>query len=804
MPQSIPVLLLLLATAAQTAAAQARAFAQGRVVDAATGQPIAAAQVRVRPVYSVLTDIDGSFRLPGLPPGVHRVHVLRVGYAALDTALTIPGDTLLHLALSRRAEELGGITVIGRGEGAASRYAGASSIVQESRLRNTLPLSGSEVLRSVPGVHVQDEEGLGLRANIGIRGLDPDRSRTVLVLEDGLPVALGPYGEPELYYTPPIDRMSRVEVLKGSGSILFGPQTIGGVINYVTPEPPVLPSGRATLLAGSGRYRMGRVSYGGTWGGAGMMSSGFYRRADDIRGLLLRQTDVTTRLTFRPGPRDAVGVKLSIYDERSSSTYVGLTDSIFRADPDYVPAPDDRLRLRRYAAAATHERDLGAAGTLRTAVYVYQTTRDWQRQDYSYTPSGAGYMFLPSTGNRNRSFEVAGIEPRYRGRLGAAELEAGVRAHYERARDQHINGSTATSFSGEIRDDEIRDGVAFAAFAQTRLFLNDRLRLSPGLRLEYFQYDRRILRTRVRREISDPDGGVSTTRRPEDVDLRSGDDVVQLIPGLGLSWFGGPSWELFAGAHRGFSPPRIKDALLYDDETLPPGRQPGDPVSLQLDAERSWNLELGARLRPRPGIRLEATAFLLDFSNQIVEPSASAGSVAQAALANQGETRHRGFESVVAVDWGVLLGRSVRLETGFGWTAIDATFSADRFLVRAPGDTVNIRGNRLPYAPRHLLSGSVELGAEGRFALRLDALRVAAQFADNLETAAPGANGRTGLIPAHFVAGLSGWWRVPGTGLRAVGTLKNLFDRTYIASRRPEGIKPGLPRLLQLGLEAGF
>jgi outer membrane receptor for Fe3+-dicitrate len=41
-----------------------------------------------------------------------------------------------------------------------------------------------------------------------------------------------------MYYTPSIDRMSSVEIVKGSGSILFGPQTIGGVINYITPDPP--------------------------------------------------------------------------------------------------------------------------------------------------------------------------------------------------------------------------------------------------------------------------------------------------------------------------------------------------------------------------------------------------------------------------------------------------------------------------------------------------------------------------------------------------------------------------------------
>jgi Fe(3+) dicitrate transport protein len=203
-------------------------------------------------------------------------------------------------------------------------------------------------------------------------------------------------------------------------------------------------------------------------------------------------------------------------------------------------------------------------------------------------------------------------------------------------------------------------------------------------------------------------------------------------------------------------------------------------------------------------VRLETTAFYLAFTNQIIEPSTSAGTVAQAALANQGATRHRGVEASVLVDWGRVARLPIRVETGLGYTFVEADFSDDRFLERSPGDTVNIRGNRLPYAPRYLLSASLEVAWDDRLGLRLDGLRVGAQLADNFETRAPSPNGRNGLIPAYGLVNVAGWWTVPGWSLRVVGTVKNLFDDTYIASRRPEGIKPGLPRFIQLGLEVGL
>jgi Fe(3+) dicitrate transport protein len=608
-----------------------------------------------------------------------------------------------------------------------------------------------------------------------------------------------------MYYTPPIDRMARVEVVKGSGSLRFGPQTIGGVINFVTPDPPERPAGTLELHGGTGGFGLGQLRYGGRWGGTGLAVSMLRRQVADLRGLFLGQTDATGKFVVPLGPRDDAALKLSVYDERSNATYVGLTDSIFSVDPDYRPAPDDRLRIRRYAATVTHERRFGSGRTLRTAAYGYTTTRDWQRQDYGYTASGNGYVFRNSTGNRNRSFEVLGLEPRLTvSDVLGGELEAGVRAHVEQARDQHIDGQTATSPTGTIRDDETRMGWALAAFAQHRVQVSPRLGVTPGLRVERFAYERHLLRTRVRREVRDSTGAVvGITQLPEDVNLRSRGAIFEVIPGIGASWFASDRVTLFAGAHRGFAPPRVKDALVYDNAVYAPGETPGDLVTLQLDAERSWNVELGMRSQPWAGVRLDGTLFFLDFSNQIIEPSLSAGSVAQAQLANQGETRHRGVELTLGVDWGVVAGWGTSLRTEASYTYADARFANDRFMVDPVGDTVNVRGHRLPYAPAHRANLSVVL-ARRAFTVRLDGVRVSEQFADNFETRAPSANGRNGVIPAHAVWAAAGSLAIPGTAVRLEASVKNLFGATYVASRRPEGIKPGLPRHVQVGVEWVF
>ncbi|MGH8058964.1 MAG: TonB-dependent receptor plug domain-containing protein, partial [Candidatus Entotheonellia bacterium] len=101
---------------------------------------------------------------------------------------------------------------------------GSAEIIEQEILENSRVFSVNEALRKVPGLHIRDEEGFGLRPNIGIRGLNPTRSTKMTLLEDGVPLAYAPYSDNASYYHPPIDRFERIEVLKGVGLLLFGPQ----------------------------------------------------------------------------------------------------------------------------------------------------------------------------------------------------------------------------------------------------------------------------------------------------------------------------------------------------------------------------------------------------------------------------------------------------------------------------------------------------------------------------------------------------------------------------------------------------
>ncbi|MGM0563751.1 MAG: TonB-dependent receptor plug domain-containing protein, partial [Pseudomonadota bacterium] len=132
---------------------------------------------------------------------------------------------------------LDAVQVLGDNE-QARQLSGSAAVVEPRQMDIEGTTDINQVLKTVPGVYIREEEGEGLRPNIGIRSASPGRSSSITLMEDGVLVAPAPYSNPAAYYFPTTMRMQSVEVLKGAPLLRYGPQTTGGVINMVsTPIP---------------------------------------------------------------------------------------------------------------------------------------------------------------------------------------------------------------------------------------------------------------------------------------------------------------------------------------------------------------------------------------------------------------------------------------------------------------------------------------------------------------------------------------------------------------------------------------
>ncbi|HQT72273.1 MAG TPA: TonB-dependent receptor plug domain-containing protein, partial [Thiobacillus sp.] len=140
---------------------------------------------------------------------------------------------------------------------AAKKHPGARTVVTSQELTESGARTVEDALRTVPGVRVLDESGTGILPNIGVRGLNPLRSEQVLVLVDGMPISLAPYGQTGLSLFPlTINSIEAIDVARGGVAVHYGPNNVGGVINFVTKRIPRKPSftAKETLsVAGNGR-----------------------------------------------------------------------------------------------------------------------------------------------------------------------------------------------------------------------------------------------------------------------------------------------------------------------------------------------------------------------------------------------------------------------------------------------------------------------------------------------------------------------------------------------------------------------
>jgi Fe(3+) dicitrate transport protein len=374
---------------------------------------------------------------------------------------------------------------------------------------------------------------------------------------------------------------------------------------------------------------------------------------------------------------------------------------------------------------------------------------------------------------RLRDFDHFGIEPRLRASLPlfglSSEAEVGVRAHFEVQERLQKNGDTPSARDGRLVENNRRENQAFSAFVQDRLLLGE-VTLSAGVRLEAIDY------ARTNRLANDGAGASGET------------SLTQWVPGVGLTWAPSAALNLFGGVHRGFAPPRTEDVIS----------QAGGVV--ELDAEKSWNYELGVRALPLRGLRLDATVFLNDYENQIVAASLAGG--VGATLTNGGETLHEGLEVGVRLDSATLTGsrHNVFVRGAFTWLPV-ARFEGTRFSSVAGQGSVSVGGNRLPYAPESLATLALGYTHPRGLTAQVEAVHVGGQFADDLNSLAATADGQRGLIPAYTICNLALSYDLRRVTLYA--TAKNLFDELYLVDRS-RGMIPGPPRLVQVGLATRF
>jgi len=743
-------------------------------------------------------------------------------FAEEPTDVPTPVETVTAKDIEEQPLKAPLTEIIGTGEHALDHIPGSGRVITKESLERNRRFSVNEALREVPGVHVRDEEGFGIRPNIGIRGLDPTRSRKVHIMEDGVPIMMMPYADPSSYYFPPIFRFDRIEVLKGSGQLLYGPQTIGGVLNFITRMPSAKPEGNFQISGGNLGYLNTHFDYGGTWGKSGYMVDYTHYQGDTPRftNVGAKVDDLTFKTVQELSDRTQIMAKFNVYRENSGIGYQGLTESEWgspRGQDRQTLFLNDHFDFNRYGAHVAINHMFTTNLTSTTNFFGHYMARDWTRQatqgvDANGAPVGALQFgnAIPATavgavpGNarftNEREYSVFGIEPRFNYTHALFGVDAvadfGARYMYESSDRKQLRntgsgvGSTSSCFlavpgSTCLNENNFRTTNAYAAFLQER-FIFGKFTVTPGVRLEHISY-------KQDNRLANSGNGA-----------HGYEDFTEVLPGIGATFSPVTNHTIFAGAHRGMSPPQISDAIT------------GTGAVTDLGPELSWNYELGARGNLAHWAGYELTLFQMDFSNQIISQSAAGGT--GATLTSAGKTRHQGVEVATSLDLldaftGLNKDQDITLDVNYTWLA-NAEFKGTRnssitgdALLPGEATIFSVSGNRLPYSPKNLLTAGIGYANRamdlGAFNARLEAQCISDQFGDDRNTVTPTPNGQRGIVRGWCMLNASVNQYVKKINTTFFATGKNMLGQDVIMDRS-RGIYPGLPAMWQVGAKWTF
>jgi Fe(3+) dicitrate transport protein len=703
--------------------------------------------------------------------------------------------------LASKQQALEVIQIFGNQQ-ALYKATGSANLIDKDTLEQFEYDDIHRVLQTTPGVYIREEDGYGLRPNIGLRGATSERSSKIAIMEDGILIAPAPYSAPAAYFFPLISRMQKVEIFKGPSAIRFGPNTVGGAMNMVSTSIGAPGSGEIDVAAGQQGYRKFYGNYSQAVAGFDLLVEGVHLAADgfkdlpngDDTGFAKNEWLAKAAYDFNNGGMyQRFLAKVSYSDEVSDETYLGLSDDDFAQSPyqRYAASGEDKLDWEHLHFSLSHYIEIDDDTTIFTKAYRRDFNRDWDRLNrFESNRTIASILQAPNTGLNSlfmailrgerdsllnddtllqtlndRTYYSQGVQTKLLKDVSFDDvdlaLEIGFRAHQDQVERLHRDRfyvMRSGALARATRTDEVtisnKDQVSALAGYVNSNWTWANLTASAGIRVERISADAK-------------DNLMAT-------DISTSDTIV--MPGAGVFYEFTANIGVVAGINKGFVP-----------------NSPGQLDS--VEPEQSWNYEFGVRANAQ-GWRTEAIGFFNDYSN--LKGSCTFSSGCQAALDsefNGGEVDVYGLEFLINKSF--VVNKTVSLPFTLAYTHTQSEFKTAFTSSFSQWGSIQA-GDELPYLPENQVGINIGLVSQN--------LQLALQYkyiAKMLEAAGKSTELEGEVTDSISQFDLSAWYQVANNA-RVYAKLDNLTDEINIVSRRPFGARPNKPRQFMIGVKYTF
>ncbi len=653
-------------------------------------------------------------------------------------------------------------------------YAGKKNalIVLDNVQGNVVNNTMRQVLAKIPGIHIWESDPSGIQIGIAARGLSPNRSWEFNVRQNGYDIAADPFGYPEAYYNPQLQGVQRIEIVRGAGSLQYGPQ-FGGLLNYILRNGSEINKRfefETQQTVGTKALFNSYNAIGGKTEKLHYYAFFDHRNGDGWRENSRYYTNAGFgTVTYYFNPKFSLTAEI-MHSHIRSQQPGGLPDSLIDSDAQ------ESFRARNWFDITWTSPALIAnyqiSENTRWNTKVFATIGD--RNSIGFTQSlSANGKFIYDTVNtakgryndrvlnadqyRNYAMESRIISNYYLGSIsntfsGGIRLYTGSTHRRADARDE-TGGSDYTMVpTTEWSRDVTFDSKNAAAFIENIFRLTEKFLIVPGVRYEWLEGSASG-RNRIR-----PD---STHEILQNI-TRSRSF---LLLGVGAEYHLTKGTEFYANITQAYRP------IQFANLQAPPTTNVVDP---ELTDSKGYNVDLGYRGKFGGFLQFDVSGFYLQYNNRI-------GTVPQGAVSlvtNVGNSTSKGIETYVEFNplRAFTNTKHSDLILFSSYSYVDAKYTKDNEKVATP-----IKGKTVENAPSTIFRGGISAGYKG-FLITGQVSYVGEVYSDAANTVKPTANWQNGLIPAYTVADLTAIYKF-SKGLNVKAGINNVFDERYFTRR---------------------
>lgn len=773
-----------------------RSYAQHRLsgvlFSAKDSSAISNCKVLLNGTLSTLTDQNGKFLFKSVPKGKHNLHTTSQDFKVVNQTITIQdSDLSVTLFLHPLNEELQEVIVSEkktdfgfsrlRGVENMGIYEGKKSevITPEQLVANLSTNNARQVYSRVAGLNIWENEGGGLQLSIGGRGLDPNRTSNFNVRQNGHDISADALGYPESYYTPPVEAVGKIQIVRGAASLQYGTQ-FGGLINFVmrkpTPDRPIELVARQT--AGSFGFYNAFTSLSGTTGKLSYYTFFQYKRADGWRANShFNNYTFYTDVDYKISERSSVGLDVTHMNYLAKQPG-GLSDAMFKENPRQTNRERNWFDVAWNMMAIHFD-------------HKFNTSSDFNLRLFGLSAHRYSLGFRPNRvatidDNTERDlikgqFTNWGLEGRYLKRYNLLKTPAVllVGARYYHGYNHSLQGLGSSGRDANFNFVEPERFITYdyrfpnrnaSLFAENIFYLSEKLSITPGFRFEYISTKADGYYGTIQRDLA---GNVINITRTDE--FRKNNRQF-LLGGIGITYKPREQVEVYSNISQNYR------SITFSDMRI---ANPSSVIDPAMKDEKGYSIDLGVRSQATSLFNYDVSFFYLNYNNRIGEIQFYDESNRILRLrTNVGQAVIFGLESYAEADFFRLFSPE---STNFS-AVLFGNFAYIKSEYRKSKMT-GVEGNQVEFVPKTNLKTGARIGykkLKGSFQLtRLDD-----QFSDATNAHDGGISSVVGLIPAYKIMDVSLSYELKKVRLEA--SVNNLANEMYFTRRATGYPGPGI------------